>query len=955
MGSLSNLYISQSYQSLIHIGTNNTASATLIGLQDGLGNNIGVSVNTNGDLFLSGSLTASLQNGYIYVGGADGKTKAFATSSLVATVDTGSLVTTASFNSYTQSTNIRLNNLESTSASVNVSISNLNLTTSSFATSISNLNSATQSLQSQLATIGGQSGSWITESETGSFARYDVSNPWSANQTFTNITATSASFTYLTTLYETASVIYSSGSNQLGDELTDIQTLSGSVKIQGGLTINGLDVTGSLNNLNSATASLQGQLNNIGSQSGSWITESETGSFVTTSSFNSYTSSTNVRLNNIEATTASLLIETNNLELFSASALISINNLNSTTQSLQSQLTTIGGLTGSYATTGSNSFLGNQTVTGSLILSSSNAIELTVIGNSEFTGSESISGSLSLIGPMVLSDRTNGNASSMVTRSGSVIFVGAGFTSGSANLAHISSSANQINFFMKNSDATADTIISGSGNIFLNPVAPTAGFKRYMTGGNISIGGQGAAIPQISGSMAWSPIIANNVFGNSATPITYRGPISSSSSTLNNNIFAGGTLNLGTAAATNFEKTNNGINVSATIINGTINTTAYKTNLSGSFNISNSSIGGTLNLNQDSSSISVAGLLNQGSTTINNLYFNSAAGTNNALTIQRNAIFGTTTNIYASGSNTATSVARIIEGNIFSGIFNSASVNLNGDASHLQATAIIGHGLNVTGSSQRVNTALTQSVGSAFFGRHNDQLGNKAKTAETIFAVGTGTPTVPKTGFLIDSGSNTFVEGTLNVSGSTLLTGSLYIPSGSWIPSATGSSILTWNSVTGQVSQSPIATLISSSFSVGAFNSTVTQSGSAAVSQSMTFNNTDIANGISIVSNSRITIANSGTYNIQFSAQLLAPTGADTVYIWLKKNGTNVSNTGTKLVLANNEATVAAWNFVVPANAADYFELCWQNVGGHTQLLTEVASGNIPAIPSVIITVTQVE
>ena len=68
MGSLSNLYISQSYQSLIHIGTNNTASATLVGLQDGLGNNIGVAVNTAGDLFLSGSLTASLQQGYAWVG-----------------------------------------------------------------------------------------------------------------------------------------------------------------------------------------------------------------------------------------------------------------------------------------------------------------------------------------------------------------------------------------------------------------------------------------------------------------------------------------------------------------------------------------------------------------------------------------------------------------------------------------------------------------------------------------------------------------------------------------------------------------------------------------------------------------------------------------------------------------------------------------------------------------------
>jgi hypothetical protein len=143
-------------------------------------------------------------------------------------------------------------------------------------------------------------------------------------------------------------------------------------------------------------------------------------------------------------------------------------------------------------------------------------------------------------------------------------------------------------------------------------------------------------------------------------------------------------------------------------------------------------------------------------------------------------------------------------------------------------------------------------------------------------------------------------------------------------------------------------------FNVGAFQSNITQSGSANVSQSMNFETTDISKGVSIASNSRITLANAGTYNIQFSAQVLADTGADTVWIWLKKNGTNVSSTSTKLVLANNEANVAAWNFVVDAAAADYFELVWQSNGGHTKLLTEAAAGNYPAIPSIILTVTQV-
>jgi hypothetical protein len=60
---------------------------------------------------------------------------------------------------------------------------------------------------------------------------------------------------------------------------------------------------------------------------------------------NSYTASTNIRLNNLEITSASLSIETSNLELFSASQLL----LNPT-----------------LATTGSNVFTGSQTITGSV-------------------------------------------------------------------------------------------------------------------------------------------------------------------------------------------------------------------------------------------------------------------------------------------------------------------------------------------------------------------------------------------------------------------------------------------------------------------------------------------------------------------------------------------------------------------------------------------------------------
>lgn len=143
---------------------------------------------------------------------------------------------TASFNAYTSSTDAKF-------VAVGASTASLNAFTASFSTSslvsTASFNQYTQSNDQKWTNLGGQSGSWITESETGSFAYINKSNNWSANQTFTNISAVSASFQYVQTLFETSSVIYSSGSNQLGDAIADIQTIIGQTNVSGSLNVTG--------------------------------------------------------------------------------------------------------------------------------------------------------------------------------------------------------------------------------------------------------------------------------------------------------------------------------------------------------------------------------------------------------------------------------------------------------------------------------------------------------------------------------------------------------------------------------------------------------------------------------------------------------------------------------------------------------------------------------------------
>jgi hypothetical protein len=192
--------------------------------------------------------------------------------------------------------------------------------------------------------------------------------------------------------------------------------------------------------------------------------------------------------------------------------------------------------------------------------------------------------------------------------------------------------------------------------------------------------------------------------------------------------------------------------------------------------------------------------------------------------------------------------------------------------------------------------------------------------------------------------------GSLSTNANVIITGSLGVSN---LSDATGSYFVTTDN-TGRLTRATPASALPTLFSVGTFYDTTTQSGSAAVSQSIRYNTTDISQGVTVASNSRLTIANAGTYNIQFSAQLLAPTGADNVWIWLKKNGTNVSDSAGKITLANNQALIATWNYVVTASPSDYFEIVWQNLNGDAIVLAETASGNVPGIPSIITTVTQV-
>jgi hypothetical protein len=144
----------------------------------------------------------------------------------------------------------------------------------------------------------------------------------------------------------------------------------------------------------------------------------------------------------------------------------------------------------------------------------------------------------------------------------------------------------------------------------------------------------------------------------------------------------------------------------------------------------------------------------------------------------------------------------------------------------------------------------------------------------------------------------------------------------------------------------------------GAFYDTTTQTAAAInTAYAMTFNNTSLVDGVTIGSpTSRVYVHAAGIYNIQFSAQLVKTTGsAGNVYIWPRINGVDVAESSTKVTLAgSNAASVASWNFLFQLGPEDYIELMWSTDDIKCEILANTAAAPSPGIPSIILTVSQV-
>ena len=142
----------------------------------------------------------------------------------------------------------------------------------------------------------------------------------------------------------------------------------------------------------------------------------------------------------------------------------------------------------------------------------------------------------------------------------------------------------------------------------------------------------------------------------------------------------------------------------------------------------------------------------------------------------------------------------------------------------------------------------------------------------------------------------------------------------------------------------------------GSFYDTTDQTAAAInTAYAMTFNTTDLSQGVYLgTPTSRVYVDRPNVYNVQFSAQVInASGGANRAWIWLRKNGTNVpESSGAVRIQGNNTEAIAAWNYILQMNAGDYIELMWEVDDLGVSLHADPATAIHPAIPSIILTVT---
>jgi hypothetical protein len=135
--------------------------------------------------------------------------------------------------------------------------------------------------------------------------------------------------------------------------------------------------------------------------------------------------------------------------------------------------------------------------------------------------------------------------------------------------------------------------------------------------------------------------------------------------------------------------------------------------------------------------------------------------------------------------------------------------------------------------------------------------------------------------------------------------------------------------------------------------------GAVNVGQPTKFRTMDFSNGVTVNSDTEITIANTGIYNLQFSFQFQNIDSQEhDVTIWLRKNGADVAGSAGFVAVVSSHGgipghCIPSWNYLLDAVGGDYYELYWSATSLDVSMQFYPAGSPPPSTASAIFTVTQ--
>lgn len=152
---------------------------------------------------------------------------------------------------------------------------------------------------------------------------------------------------------------------------------------------------------------------------------------------------------------------------------------------------------------------------------------------------------------------------------------------------------------------------------------------------------------------------------------------------------------------------------------------------------------------------------------------------------------------------------------------------------------------------------------------------------------------------------------------------------------------------------------------LNAYSTTTIASNGLSSGQAMDFGvvNVDTTSGLIFLNPSDSTKIQTdilNTYNIQFSAQFENQNNSDQdINIWFVKNNEKIPNSNTKIEIPKSKGSsnygqiVAAWNFCVNLEVQpEFVQIYWQCDSTDVYLKSYAETSDIPATPSVLLTVT---